>query len=463
MKRTITVITGMTILLSYGVASSQITWPDDAQWHAILKNGVYLQDDLGDARDSRNVVSDATHPAAYLYNDLTYLFFRIRLDDDPSGTGGQGALKAFGWGMEIDADLDLNDYEWLVMVDGIAKTENIALEENSVQGSLGDPGDRTESTPFTYTPIESYLRILPADTQFNGDQDYFLDWYIPYADLKSVSGLTDDSPIRVVWGSSTSATSLTERGADLVGGSDLYTMASDFITPLGTVSTTGTVMFVAGLDGAGDVTAITAGDTVFVKVTDGDQNYNSLSKQTVPVTFIATGGDLETITLTETGNDTGVFTGYILSASATGPVVSDGILQVVSGSISVTYTDVVDADGNTYQPRTDLATALAPELSLVKSADKTEAPPSDTLVYTIAYQNIGDTEAYEIVIVDAIPTFTTYVPGSTTGGDTRQYSHDSGGSFDASDALPVTHIRWTVDGPLAPTAGSSVGFRVTID
>lgn len=461
MKRIFAMIVGVILSLSCDVASAQVPWPDDAQWISILKDGLPLQDDIGDAQGSRNVVSDPTHPVAYLYNDLTYLFFRIRLDDDPAGGGGKGFLEPFGWGMELDTDLDLSDYEWLVMVDGLSKTENVSLQENSVQRKLGDPGDRTESTPFTYTPIESYARILPADTQFNGDPDYFLDWYIPYANLKSVSGLTDDSPIRVVWGSSSSATSLSEHGADLVEGSDLYTMASDYMIPLGTTATTGTVMFVAGLDGAGDVTAIVAGDMVFVKVTDADQNHNTLSRQTVNVTLTTSSGDTETITLTETGDDAGVFTGYILSAC--GPAASDGILQVVSGSIAVTYTDAVDADGNTYQPRTDAAAVLSPDLSLEKTVDKGKARPGDTLVYTVVYQNVGSNDAHNIVIVDAVPTFTTYVSGSSTGGDTREYSHDGGVTFDASDTQPVTHVRWVINGPLAPAGVDSVRLEVTID
>ena len=63
MRQLTQIIACTAIVLSWGVALAQ-TWPSDAQWNPILRDGINIQDDLTDANGSRNVVSDATHAAA---------------------------------------------------------------------------------------------------------------------------------------------------------------------------------------------------------------------------------------------------------------------------------------------------------------------------------------------------------------------------------------------------------------
>ena len=56
------------------------------------------------------------------------------------------------------------------------------------------------------------------------------------------------------------------------------------------------------------------GDPFFVRLTDQDQNLDATTAETVVVTIdVAATGDSELLRLTETGPDTGVFTGYIQS------------------------------------------------------------------------------------------------------------------------------------------------------
>ena len=76
--------------LSALFGSEAMAWPTTGQWIPIYRGGMYLEDANGDANGSRNVVSDANNPAAYMFNDGTYIHFRLRLDADPSGQGGQG-------------------------------------------------------------------------------------------------------------------------------------------------------------------------------------------------------------------------------------------------------------------------------------------------------------------------------------------------------------------------------------
>ncbi len=390
-------------------------WPGTGEWIPVYKGGVFLQDPSGDASGSRNIVADPTHDAAFIFNDGQYIYFRLRLDESPEGKGGQGLLQSFGWGVEIDTNLTAADYEWLLIVDGIAKTELVELRQNVVQGTLGDPGDNTETICAT-VPLAGNHQISPADTAINGDQDYFLDWRFPYDTFKQCTGLTDSSPLRLFFGSSPSANSLREQGGDLVGGSDLYTGFSDYVTPFGTRPTTGAVRFVQDLAGNGDVTVIDAGNPVYVRVDDGDQNHSSATLQTVTVTLTTPSGDSETLVLTETGVDTGVFTGSLPSLTAA-PIQEDGTMQVAAPqeTVTVTYVDGIDADLDLDQPRTDTLSVLSPLMSAAKTVSPTSSAAGGTLTYTVTITNSGDADGDLTKITDLLPTGFQYVPGSSAG------------------------------------------------
>ena len=91
------------------------------------------------------------------------------------------------------------------------------------------------------------------------------------------------------------------------------------------------------------VSSYAVGANVFVTMTNAAGNTSSNTVQTISVTVVdQTDGDLETITLTETGTNTGVFrnvTGLPTSATS-GLAQQDGILNVTPGdTLSVSYTD----------------------------------------------------------------------------------------------------------------------------
>ena len=88
--------------------SPLFAWPTSDQWKPVLKGGQLLQDDNRDAQGSRNVVSDSTHGAAYIFCDGTYFYFRLRLETSPAGSGGQGFLQPYGWGVEFDPSTGQN-------------------------------------------------------------------------------------------------------------------------------------------------------------------------------------------------------------------------------------------------------------------------------------------------------------------------------------------------------------------
>jgi len=106
---------------------------------------------------------------------------------------------------------------------------------------VGDP-----SVPSTmiksYTPtINGYVNITNAVSSFDNNSDFFISWYVPYDDFRNNSGLNNSSAIRVFFGTSNSAHTL---AADLVAGTILYQMASDWSTPMATVLSNGSIDFV---------------------------------------------------------------------------------------------------------------------------------------------------------------------------------------------------------------------------
>jgi uncharacterized repeat protein (TIGR01451 family) len=392
-------------------AQQAFAWPTTGQWIPVYKGGALLQDSNSDASGSRNVVSDATHAAAFIFNDGTYLYYRLRLDASPAGSGGQGNLPSYGWGLDIDTDANSATYEWLLMVDGISSPENVLLWQNTVQGTLGSPADKPEVLSSSVS-LTGNFQITAADTSLNNNRDYFLDFRFPYSTFKQVTGLTDSSPIRIFFGTSSSTQDLS---IDLVGGTDLYTGFSDYITPLGTRPTTGAAKFAADLAGNGDVTQIIQGDTLYIRVDDADQNYDSTTTQTVTVTLTTQQGDSESITLTETGVNTGIFTRSITTQSAV-PVINNAILQIMPGEIvTATYIDKINVNNQQNQSRTDTLQVQPPIIAISKVANPTSASAGATITYTVTITNSGNGDGWVTSIPDTLPSSFTYINSSTSG------------------------------------------------
>ncbi len=127
-------------------------------------------------------------------------------------------------------------------------------------------------------------------------------------------------------------------------------------------------------------------------------------------------------------------------------------------------------NGDAYQPgAVTIATDLfAPKLVTTKTVDQAEADLGDTLTYTLTVQNTGQDGAQGVVLTDAVPDGTTYVPGSLTIGGAPV---TDGGGDDAGDAAGGTvtarlgaGANAAAGGALAPgSAAITVTFQVTVD
>ena len=90
------------------------------------------------------------------------------------------------------------------------------------------------------------------------------------------------------------------------------------------------------------VSQYASGDPVFVRIVDADRNVSNTQKDIITVTITTPTGDTENLTLQETGVNTGIFVGYIQSASAA--PASNCTLDVSKNEkITVTYIDALDA------------------------------------------------------------------------------------------------------------------------
>jgi uncharacterized repeat protein (TIGR01451 family) len=156
------------------------------------------------------------------------------------------------------------------------------------------------------------------------------------------------------------------------------------------------------------------GESIFIRITDHDQNLDALVAETVLVSITTVSlGESELLRLTETGVSTGVFIGYIQSRCAIPASENDGICTVEAESQVVSrYTD--SSDG------TDTATATVMVDPYGIVFDSSTGLPVDGAQVTLIDITTG--LPAQIFGEDGVSTF----PATVTSGGT---STDSGGNI----------------------------------
>lgn len=90
-------------------------------------------------------------------------------------------------------------------------------------------------------------------------------------------------------------------------------------------------------------TAFKAGQPIFVRVKDADQNVDPAVREKITIQLdVAASGDREFLQITETGPDTGEFVGYVQSTEGEATTGSCMLGVVQDSSITTTYTDAFD-------------------------------------------------------------------------------------------------------------------------
>ena len=146
-------------------------------------------------------------------------------------------------------------------------------------------------------------------------------------------------------------------------------------TPLN--ATPGAVVFATSLGSATEAPSYQPNGTAYLTVTDPDPNMNSSVTETLTVLVTnPTTGDRETVTLTETGVNTGVFSAALPASISGGQLVDDGTIYALAGqTLTVSYTD----PRYSTDTHTDTVTITTPSVikQLYLSADGSGSPDQD--------------------------------------------------------------------------------------
>lgn len=191
------------------------------------------------------------------------------------------------------------------------------------------------------------------------------------------------------------------------------------------------------------------GEPLFLRLADSDQNVDAAVIDYAVVTVVnGASGDSETVRLTETGIDTGVFVGYVPSANATAAN-ADCVLQGQAGTrVEARYTDPDDANDSSN------ANAGLDPLGIVFSSQSGAAVNGATIELVDSASGLPAT----VYGIDGVSLF----PSSVTSGQTVT---DSGGTSYAYATgqfrFPVVaagNYRMVITPPQGYAAPSSVSI-----
>lgn len=297
-------------VLGIVVAGLVVAAPSRAQnfagvtWTPLTQSGIPIGDPATDAINERNIVGDATNPAAYVAQDADYLYFRIRLDATPQSNDGV-TLKPFGWSCAVESNNSLTTYEFLAAVNGI---ENNGPDGNNDQvewrynGTTGTPNSIAEQAEVlvdrfaraTHTIVEQ-----APGSNFGGDPDFFLSWAVPLTTIRAggngAPGLAAGTTMRFACGTSNNAQNYSADPA-CPKSNATCTLTDSWSDPL-TCGATGCTAVTGDADGDGvsDAQEQALGTDPNKKDTDGDgipDNVElSATGETGPYSAIDTDGD----------------------------------------------------------------------------------------------------------------------------------------------------------------------------
>ena len=205
------------------------------------------------------------------------------------------------------------------------------------------------------------------------------------------------------------------------------------------------------------VTGYLPGDSIYVTLADSDANTNATTIQTMQVIVKNdTSGDLETITLTETGVNTGVFRNSGLPTSLSGGLAqNDGTLHISAGdSLSVVYVDPLyfDSDSASVSVQTPSLTKYL-YLSDTLLLDRID-PVASGDVTTVQSALMGSGGGGGITLANT-------TTNASTGATTLTISHDPGSGSDRLMLVSVVIGATATTGSGNATNVTSVTFAST--
>ncbi len=209
---------------------------------------------------------------------------------------------------------------------------------------------------------------------------------------------------------------------------------------LGTPSTT------TFTDSSGNpVTSYTTSGPAYVQVIDQDKNTDPLTVQTIIAVITTSTGDRETVTLTETGPNTGIFRSSSITVNTGSVTQGNNALNIVPGaSLLVTYVDAVDSS-DTSSANAVIVTASTTSVSIYKSLispSSGKALLNDAISYNIQIANTGSNSLPTVSVSDSFDNARLQYVGASI----------------APSSTGTGTLNWTNVGPLA--AGQIVNIQV---
>ena len=170
-----------------------------------------------------------------------------------------------------------------------------------------------------------------------------------------------------------------------------------------------------------DSTSFHAGDPMFIRITDRDLNLDPATRDSIDLRVTSSGGDEEILRMLETGPDTGVFVGYVQTASLATPAAAyDCRLSVGPNTvISVQFVDVL------YPSDVLQVTALVDPFGIV--FDSTTGEPVNGAVVSLVSAASG--QAASVFGDDGVSVYPSTVISGTAVNDAsgRSYAISAGG------------------------------------
>ena len=180
------------------------SFPVDALWDPLFCDQAAMTDPFQDesgASAERDLVGTLAAPVGMYAADASFLYLRMRLDQDPIPS--PPTVAAFSWGFAVNLDTDLRNYEILLLVDGASAQQNVVVWRNTMTVTPNDPTDPAETMVTTF-PITTHAQKRIAEgSQFGGGTDFWLEFAVPWSTLMPL-GFTRTTPIRV-WAASSTA------------------------------------------------------------------------------------------------------------------------------------------------------------------------------------------------------------------------------------------------------------------
>jgi len=92
------------------------------------------------------------------------------------------------------------------------------------------------------------------------------------------------------------------------------------------------------------------------------------------------------------------------------------------------------------------------DMEITKSVDDPSPNVGDTVTFTLMIENVGVDDATDVVVTDIIPSGFSYVPGSISGGDSRDDTSPAGSG-----------LSWTIDNFSVGDPAISVSFQAGVN